>query len=77
MTTRLEEYPNRIREFRKLRGMTQKELGNALGMTAVNIGHLELERRDPSLSNLRALARVLGVSVGDLLAARDTHKIMK
>nr|WP_255703896.1 helix-turn-helix transcriptional regulator [Erythrobacter sp. SN021] len=67
----MEEYPNRIREIRKQRGMTQKELAQAMGMSAVNIGHLELERRDPSLSNLRALAKIFGIPTASLLSVRD------
>lgn len=71
MTTKLDEYPNRIREYRNTCGLTQKDLGEAVGMTGVSIGHLELGRRDLTLSNLRALAGVFGVAPVYLLSARD------
>ncbi|PKP66402.1 MAG: XRE family transcriptional regulator [Alphaproteobacteria bacterium HGW-Alphaproteobacteria-7] len=74
MAKRLEEYPNRIREFRLANDMTQQQLADVVGMSAVNIGHLELGRRDINLSNLRMIAKVFGVPTATLLSARDNPK---
>lgn len=71
MTTQLENYPNRIRELRKARRLTQQALGDRVGISAVHVGHLELGRRDISLSQLRSLARELGVETVDLLGSDD------
>lgn len=63
--------PNRIREWRKRRDLTQLELGEKVGLSAVHIGHLETGRREVSLSHLRAIARELDVSTADLLSLDD------
>ena len=75
MSTKLVEYPNRIREFRRASGMTQQQLAEIVGMTAVNVGHLELGRRDISLSNLRVFANAFGVPTVRLLSARDNPEL--
>tara|TARA_R100001129_G_scaffold149834_1_gene111772 strand:+ start:1183 stop:1617 length:435 start_codon:yes stop_codon:yes gene_type:complete len=71
MTKQLETYPNRIRELRLAAGLTQQQLGDKVGMTAVNIGHLELGRRDASMKALQAIARELHVATAALLSAED------
>lgn len=71
MTTKLQSYPNRIRELRQQRKMTQAELGEKIGASAVHVGHLELGRREVSLSMLRTIARVFDVPTADLLSLED------
>lgn len=71
MTTQLDAYPNRIRELRQQRGLTQAALGEAIGTSAVHVGHLELGRRELSLSMMRAIARVFDVPTADILARDD------
>lgn len=71
MTTQLDTYPNRIRELRMERKMTQAALGQAIGTSAVHVGHLELGRRELSLSMMRAIARVFDVATADLLSRDD------
>lgn len=71
MTTQLEKYPNRIRELRKACGLTQAELGDRIGISSVHVGHLELGRRELSLSMMQAIARALAVETVELLAPAD------
>lgn len=71
MVKKLDNPPNRLREWRKARKMTQDELGDITGMSASMISWLEIGRRELSLSHMRAFARVLGVTVADLLNADD------
>lgn len=71
MTTQLDTYPNRIRELRLERGLTQAALGEQIGTSAVHIGHLELGRRELSLSMMRAIARVLDVPTAEILSRDD------
>lgn len=71
MTTQLDSYPNRIRELRLAQKMTQAELADKIGTSAVHVGHLELGRREISLSMLRAIARVFDVPTADLLSRDD------
>lgn len=66
-----QELPNRIREWRKRRDLTQAQLGERVGLSAVHIGHLEGGRREISLSHMRAIARVLEISTADLLCIDD------
>lgn len=53
----------RIREIRQLRGMTQKELGNAVGLNATRIGHYEMDFRKPKKETLKAIANALRVGI--------------
>lgn len=68
-----QKYPigSRIRHYRVLRGMTQKELAAAVGYTADSskstINKIEAGLRDVSQSRLPLFAEALGVSVLDLL----------
>lgn len=53
----------RIKELRLLRNMTQKELGNAIGLNAPRIGQYEVNFRKPKKDTLKAIADALYVSV--------------
>ena len=52
-----------IRALREERGWTQLELGNKLGVTPVTVYNWERGQHMPTASQLRALARVFGVSM--------------
>ena len=52
-----------IRELREGRGWTQLQLGNMLGVTPVTVYNWERGQHMPTAPQLRALARVLGVSM--------------
>ena len=56
----------RIAELRKARGMTQRELAAALGVSCVAVAKWELGHCAPASSKLPDIARVLGVKVGEL-----------
>lgn len=56
----------RIAELRRAKGLTQAELGRLVGKTGAAIGQYEKQVRDPDTDTLFALARELGVEVGDL-----------
>lgn len=71
MTTQLDSYPNRIRELRIERKLTQAALADLIGTSAVHVGHLELGRRELSLSMMRSIARVFDVPTADLLSRDD------
>ncbi len=61
-----------ILEMRKARGLTQKELANALGVTDKAVSKWERGASCPDISLLLPLADILGVSVEELLNARRT-----
>jgi len=52
-----------IRELRIAAGMTQLELAIAVGVTPSAVYNWERGKNEPSATNLRDLARVLGVSM--------------
>jgi putative transcriptional regulator len=57
---------NRVRELRSSKGMSQGELGNALGVSRQTINSIENERYTPSLPLALALARYFGVTVEEM-----------
>ncbi len=61
---------NRLRELRKQRGLSMRELGDALGLSESTVSLYENGRRRPSHELLCRLADFFGVSV-DYLLERD------
>jgi putative transcriptional regulator len=58
---------NRVRELReKHGGLTQAELGEAIGVTRQTIIAIEQGRYSPSLESAFRIARVFGVGVEDV-----------
>ena len=55
-----------VREARRGRGMTQRQLSLALGMSQGYVGHLESGRFRPTVGTLKALATTLGLLYGAL-----------
>ena len=55
-----------VRETRRGRGMTQRQLSRALGMSQGYVGHLERGRVRPTVRTLKALAASLGLLYGAL-----------
>lgn len=56
----------KIKNLRKLRGMTQGELAEKVGVTQSFISDLEYNKKFPGMPTLIKLAEVLGVTVSDL-----------
>lgn len=57
----------KIKEFRKKRGLTQKQLGNLCGMADSAIRRYENGRANPKIETLRKIADALEVNVTELL----------
>ena len=62
----------RIAELRKVCDMSQKELGEKLGVSASAIGMYEQGRREPSNAMLIAMEKLFGVTVDYLLGVTDS-----
>ena len=54
---------NRIKECRLKKLKTQKEVGEAVGLSKMAISHYENGRREPKLKTWEKLAEYFGVSV--------------
>jgi putative transcriptional regulator len=57
---------NDVRALREARGMTQGDLGKAIGLTRQTIAAIEQRRYSPSLEAAFRIARLFGVSVDGL-----------
>jgi transcriptional regulator with XRE-family HTH domain len=53
--------PAGLREWRKVRGLTQVELAKRAGCSDTLVALIETGRRQPGIDNARAIADVLGV----------------
>ena len=59
--------PERLKEIRVARGMTQEFVAEALGVSRQAVSKWETGAADPSTSNLLAIAKLYGISAADLL----------
>ena len=57
-----------LRKLRENRGLTQRALGEQIGVSDKAVSKWETERGLPDLTLLEPLSRALGVSVAELLA---------
>jgi transcriptional regulator with XRE-family HTH domain len=72
MTTLLYRLGEKIRDLRKLKGLSQDELGERSGFHFTYIGGLERGERNISLVNLEKVAKNLSVNVYELLQAAES-----
>lgn len=56
-----------IKRIRIMRGINQKELADAIGVSPAAISHWENGRRKPDVDDLIAIARFFGCKVDDLI----------
>ncbi len=61
----------RIKSIREKKGMSQKELINAVGLGAPMYSRIETGKAEPSLTTLEKIAKALGVKLVDLFEADD------
>lgn len=61
----------RIKLARRNAGLTQKELGQKLGITYQTLAQWENDLRKPKFDTLKRIADALGVPVGELLGLED------
>jgi transcriptional regulator with XRE-family HTH domain len=67
MQTAKELLGMRVREVRKLRGLSQEKLAEQVGVEPKQISRIEGGKSAPSLDTLEAIARSLQVEMKDLL----------
>ncbi len=54
-------FGNRLKQIRKEKGLTQKELAQLLGVSSGAIGLYEQNRRTPDIETIKRIAKILGV----------------
>lgn len=62
---------NRIRELRKAKGLTMKELGKELGLAESTVSLYERDLHEPDLDTIRKLAAFFSVTMDYLLGHTD------
>ena len=65
----------RMREVRRLRGLTQEQLASELGMLAPNYARVEQGRQNVTVDTVVRVAQVLGVPLSDLFRLPRTRSI--
>ena len=63
-----EKVGERIRELRKVTGLSQEKFATKIGMDRTYFASVELGKRNISLVNLEKIAHGLGVSLSDLFS---------
>lgn len=61
-----------IRAARKAAGLTQKELGERMGVSSVAVTQYESGKRIPKIDTLQRIADALGVNIGVLLYGENS-----
>lgn len=67
----MKDFPNRINELRRDAGLTQQELADRVKCSKMHISGLERGTRELSLSWMRRISEVLGVTPAELLGDQD------
>lgn len=68
---------NKLKEARKVRGLTQEQVATLAGIDRSTYSHIERGSRDPSFKAASGIARVLGTHIEDLFlpsCVRITHE---
>jgi transcriptional regulator with XRE-family HTH domain len=61
------QFGDRVRKFRRQKGLSQEALAFAAGVHRTYLGGIERGERNPSLKNIAAIAKALGVKLSELL----------
>ena len=64
----------KLRELRRQKGVTQKEVATAVGCTATVYSRYEREEREPDISTLCSLADYFKVSIDSLIGYTNKQK---
>jgi methanogenic corrinoid protein MtbC1/DNA-binding XRE family transcriptional regulator len=67
----MKSFADRLKHLRKQKGLTQKQLGEALGIGQTAIANYEQGNRNPDGEGLMRIAEILEVSVDALLGRED------
>ena len=69
------EIGEKIKLYRMEKGMTQKELADALNISYVNISQWERGKRNPKIETLQKIAEILGISTADFLEMENGERV--
>ena len=66
---------NNIRKLRQLKGLTQQELADKLGLSKFNISDYEIGRTEPDIQTLKKFADFFEVSIDYILKNSNSKDI--
>ena len=64
-----------IKKHRKLAGLSQDELAAKIGVKRQTISSWEVDRTEPSIQDVQAMAKVFGCKVSDLIPDRTVYQV--
>lgn len=67
----------RIKQARKLKGLTQKQLGELSETSEITVRQYELGKRQPRLEQLQRISTALGVEITELVPETTVAKVIK
>lgn len=67
------EFGSKIKFFRENLGLTQKQLADMIGVTAVTITRYEQNKREPDINTLLKISTALNVSLLDIIQEKDNN----
>jgi len=70
----MSKFSNRLKELRKTNCLTQRELGEIIGLSETGLQSYELEYSTPNIDKLEQLADYFKVSIDYLLGRTDDPK---
>ena len=68
MSTIQKQLGKRIKDLRKAKGLSQEGLAFKAGLHRTYVGGIERGERNPSLKNIAAIAKALGVTLPELFS---------
>ena len=68
---------NTIKHYRTIRNLTQKQLGDLLGVAEITIRQYETNKREPKISQLKKIASVLNVPISTLIGGLTDEQHIK
>lgn len=64
-------FSSNLSYLRMMRNKTQEDMASEMGVSQGTIGNYEAGRREPSLTEVIEIAKILEVSIDDLLTKSD------
>ena len=68
------EFKLKLKEIRKEKGLSQKDLADKLEITQMMISKYEVNTKTPSLERLVEIASILGVTLDELVEFNKVHE---
>lgn len=66
--------PNRIKQLREKRGLTQRELAEKIGVSEQHMNKMENHNKPVTMTNAALIANALGVTLNDIFLPNDCSK---